>query len=172
MNPLERNRVAEQAMQDQRQIFDHLIRDGVVPRLVRSDLTMAQLRALLTVAHRGPLAVGQLGGILGVGKPTASLLIDALVGHNLVERNEDPVDRRRTLVRISQRGRELVDEARQGRQERLLGWLAELDETDLLALARGLRALLAVASAASRAESADPHRDLSASQGTGGCCTT
>lgn len=164
MNPLERQRVAEQAMRDQRQIFDCLIRDGAVPRLVRSDLTMAQLRALLTVAHRGPLAVGQLGAILGVGKATASLLIDALVGHELVERNEDPVDRRRALVRLSQRGRELVDEARQGRQERLLGWLAELDEGDLLALARGLRALHAVASAASRAESADTLRDISASQ--------
>ncbi len=124
------------------------------PRWLQLDLTMGQLKALVTVAEAGPLPVGRLGAALGIGKPAATLLVDALVRRGLVERSEDPEDRRRTLVRLSAQGGELMDELLRGRRDRLAGWLAQLDDDDLLALARGLRALVAVAAAQSQARSA------------------
>lgn len=124
------------------------------PRWLQLNLTMGQLKALVTVAEAGPLPVGRLGAALGIGKPAATLLVDALVRRGLVERSEDPEDRRRTLVRLSAQGGELMDELLRGRRDRLAGWLAQLNDDDLSALARGLRALVAVAAAQSQARSA------------------
>lgn len=49
--------------------------------------------------------MGRLGSALGIGKPAATALVDALVRRELVERSEDPDDRRRTLVRLNTRRR-------------------------------------------------------------------
>ncbi len=144
--------LVDQVAHDEQQ-FLHLLLRTVDPTWIHLDLPMGQLKALATVAHSGPLPVGQLGSVLGIGKPAATLLVDALVRRELVARSEDPDDRRRTLVRISARGRTLMDELHMGREcseSRFLEWLGQLQEDDLAALARGLRALVAVASADSR----------------------
>src|SRR5258708_34240682 len=67
------------------------------------DLTMAQFRGLVVLSHDQPLAIGVLGDRLGIGLPAASRLVDRLVADRLVERNEDPIDRRRSLVRLAER---------------------------------------------------------------------
>src|SRR5439155_21058303 len=89
--------------------------------------------------------VGHLAQALGIGKPAASILVDRLVHLALVQRDEDRADRRRTLVRLSGRGEELVLGLRQGRRERVRQWASQLTDADLAALRRGLRALAAVA---------------------------
>ncbi len=153
MNATERARLIEQVLLEQQE-FLHAALASAGPRWAQLDLTMGQLKALVTVAEGGPLPVGRLGAALGIGKPAATLLVDALVRRGLVERSEDPEDRRRTLVRLSAQGRELMDELLRGRRDRLSTWLAQLEDDDLLALARGLRALVAVAAAQSQARSA------------------
>ncbi|MPZ13214.1 MAG: MarR family transcriptional regulator [Chloroflexi bacterium] len=153
MSTLDRAQLIEQVMQDQQQLLYLSLGSSRLP-WAHIDLTMAQLKALITVACSGPLPVGQLGVALGIGKPAASLLVTALVGRGIVVRSEDPVDRRRTLVHISTRGQELVNELLQGRREAASTLLARLDDDDLVALARGTRALVAAAATGSRARSA------------------
>ncbi|HEX5502339.1 MAG TPA: MarR family transcriptional regulator [Thermomicrobiales bacterium] len=111
------------------------------------DLTMGQIRGLVTLAKEGPLTIGELAGALGIGQPSASILVGHLVRAGLVERAEDPADRRRTFARLSRRGEELIGQLRQDKRERVRRWLAELADDDLAALARGLRALAAAARA-------------------------
>lgn len=145
--------LVKQVAHDQRQ-FLHLLLSSADPTWMNLDLPMGQLKALAMVSYRGPLPIGRLGSILGIGKPAATLLVDALVRRELVARSEDSDDRRRTLVQLSARGRTLMDELHLGREcseNRFLEWLEQLQEGDLSALARGLRALVAVASADSRA---------------------
>ncbi len=154
MEMVEHTRLVEQVMHDQRSLVHHLFQAGPVPGVARLNLTMAQLRALFVVAHSGSVPVGRLGASLGIGRPAATLLVNGLVRLNLVERREDPADRRFTLVRPSARGQELMDELRQGRRDQLSAWVGRLNEGDLAALARGLRALVTVASAVSQARSA------------------
>lgn len=153
MSMPDRSRLIDQVMEDHDRVL-HLIKEIVNPRWPLLDLTMAQLRALIAIAHSGPIPVGRLGAALGVGKPAATLLVDALARLDLVLRREDPEDRRRTLVELSPRGRALLDEFFASRRERLLAWAGKLDDGDLAALARGLHALVAVATGTSRAESA------------------
>ncbi len=123
------------------------LKQGGVPPWLSMDLSIGQLRALFVLFHTGPLPIGQLGATLGLGKPAASLLVDALVHHGLVERHEDSSDRRRTLARLTPSAQTLFAEQVTGSREQFAGWLHELSAHDLDGLARGLRALATIAAA-------------------------
>lgn len=110
------------------------------------DLTMSQLKGLMLLDET-PLTIGQLAETLGVGKPAASILVDRLVQLHLVERTEDPLDRRRTIARLTAQGDDIVTRLRQGSRDRLRGWMARLNDDDLAALVQGLTALAAAAHA-------------------------
>ena len=128
----------------QREIW-RAMRESAEPAWLELDLTMGQVKGLFALAQSGAMTVGHLAEALGIGKPAASILVDRLVHLALVERDEDRADRRRTLVRLSARGEELVLGLRQGRRERVRQWASRLADADLAALRRGLRALAAVA---------------------------
>lgn len=116
-----------------------------MPAWLGMDLTVGQMRALFHLYHTGSMAIGQLGASLGLSKPAASVLVDALVHLDLVERQEDPADRRRTLARLTPTAQALFAEHLTGSREMFSGWLRQLSPDDLHALAHGLSALAAVA---------------------------
>ncbi len=68
------------------------------PEVVELSLTLAQLKAVYLVASAGPIHVGALAVRLGTAVSTTSEVVDRLVGMDLLERSEDPVDRRQVLV--------------------------------------------------------------------------
>jgi DNA-binding MarR family transcriptional regulator len=111
------------------------------------DLSMAQLKTLMTLYDAGALPIGQIAENLGIGQPTASHLVDRLVQSGFVVRTEDPIDRRRTLAELSPQGVKLTNQLREVHTEPLQRWLAQLDDTTLAALHLGFRALADVAKA-------------------------
>jgi DNA-binding MarR family transcriptional regulator len=115
------------------------------PDWTQLDLTMGQLRTLMALAADGPMTVSALAEALSVSKPTASILIDRLVQAGDADRTEDPLDRRRTLVALTEAGTQLVARLREGKSERYERWLAAMHPDDLAALTRGIRALAAIA---------------------------
>jgi DNA-binding MarR family transcriptional regulator len=128
------------------------------PRLPEAlqDMTMAQFRGLIVLSHEQPLAIGALGDRLGIALPGASRLVDRLVTERLVERYEDPGDRRRTLVRLAPRGQAALEEMQQGRRQgggRLRRALARLPDAQLAQLREALAAL----AVAAREESSPDH---------------
>jgi DNA-binding MarR family transcriptional regulator len=118
------------------------------------ELTLAQLRVLFRLRNRGPMPSSQLASGLGVTLPTVSSVIDRLAGKGLVDRNDDPSDRRRVIVGVTAAGRETVERVQQGRRARLARALEALDEQDVSALVTGLEALATAADALERAEPA------------------
>jgi DNA-binding MarR family transcriptional regulator len=106
------------------------------------DLTMAQLKGLTILADRGPLTVTSLGQALGVGAPAASHLVERLVQLDLVTRQDDLSDRRRTIVALAPRGAEQVQQLRHDGVEHLRQWVSRLDPQDLVKLRDGLEALV------------------------------
>lgn len=105
------------------------------------DLTLPQLRCLFVIARHGPLPMGGVARTLGVQLSTTSSLVDRLVETGLVQRHEDPRDRRRALASTTEAGEALVRRLRQGSLETLQGWLDAIPPPDLEALVRGLEAL-------------------------------
>ena len=112
------------------------------PEWLDLDLTVGQIRGLFALASHGPMTIGQVAERLRVRLPWASTVVDRLVEEGLVQRGEDPADRRRTLARLTPRGEALVVQASvKAAQEHLRACLAKISAADLAALVRGLDAL-------------------------------
>jgi MarR family transcriptional regulator, organic hydroperoxide resistance regulator len=119
----------------------HALLMASVPAWLDLQLTVPQLRTLFIIAHGESSSVTQIAQHLGIGEPTASHLIDRLVHAGLVERTEDPEDRRRARIRLASAGEDII--------EKLLGWedllggcLYRLPNDDLSFLRQGLLALV------------------------------
>ncbi len=108
------------------------------------ELTFAQTRALFMLAARKELTVSELARLLGVGNPTASVLVQQLVERGLVTRSEHPADRRQTVIRLSPKGLEIGAGRQKERARQWQRWLSHLDDEELSALAHGLSAILDV----------------------------
>ncbi|WP_333740355.1 MarR family winged helix-turn-helix transcriptional regulator [Streptomyces sp. IBSBF 2806] len=87
---------------------------------------------------------------LGVDRTTMVSLIDGLEDHGLVERRRSSRDRRRNVVRLTQAGRDCLDQADRARRAAEHRFLAPLDEQTAAALMRALRALVVEEPAAKR----------------------
>ena len=122
---------------------------AVLPVLIESGITMAQLKALMAVnaARETGVTVTALGNRLSIGQPSASLLVEQLVKLGLANRAPDASDRRRAIVTPSPAGEELADELRVGRRSAFAEWLNRLSDGDAASLAQGLQALAAAAEA-------------------------
>ena len=68
-------------------------------------LTPRMLEVLRHLAAAGPLTVGELAVHLGIGRATATELIDRLEAKRLVERMRDQRDQRRVFVWLTKEGR-------------------------------------------------------------------
>lgn len=89
----------------------------------QSGLSMTQLSALMRLYHGGGCGVSDLGEHLGVTNAAASQMIDKLVALGLLERSEDPRDRRVKNIVISARGRELIHNGVEARRK----WMESLN---------------------------------------------
>lgn len=101
-------------------------------------LSVPQIGALMRISHRGACGVSDLGDELGVTNAAASQMLERLVQGGLVERREDPDDRRAKRIALTERGSRLV----QGTVEMRLRQFAELaDRLDPPARTRAAAAL-------------------------------
>lgn len=133
--------------------------------LLRSTLTMPQLKLLTVLRLDGPSGGRELAGRLGVSMPTISGMVDRLVARGLVERGVATTDRRVRPVALSAAGEEVLREVERHGQAFNRDLLADLDLEDLRALVRGV---CAVAAAAER-RLARRTEELKGEPGSGEC---
>ncbi len=143
--PLDRETAVNETLAAWRRVFREVQR-GAAPDWLHLELTMAQLKALFAIAHNGSPTVSVLAESLEVGLSAASQIVERLVQQGLVDRHDDPSDRRRAFVRLTPRGQQLVTRLREGSRDRLQNWISRLGDDDLTALAQGLHALADLAS--------------------------
>lgn len=105
------------------------------PPLLEIDVTMLQFKALMIMfsaaASAGGIRVSDLAKCLGVSAATTSTLVDRLVDRHLVERREDPQDRRQHLCRASAEGQQLIVNFFQETRSQSRELLAVLSEEEL-----------------------------------------
>lgn len=119
----------------------HALLRSSIPAWVDLQLTLPQLRTVFLIAHNQTSSVVQISQQLGIGEPTASHLIDKLVRAGLVQRSDDPQDRRRAQVQLSSAGENLIENLL-GWEDFLGGWLNQVSTEDLSMLRRGLSAIM------------------------------
>ena len=88
------------------------------------ETTIAQYRALVVLASRGPRRMVDLAEALDVAPSTAGRMCDRLVRKGLVRRHRARGDRRAVLVSVTAAGRQVVDEAT-GRRRALIAEILE-----------------------------------------------
>lgn len=71
----------------------------------RSELSGASKATLMHLAQAGPLTVGELADHLDRAQSVVSELVSQLEANGLAAREDDPADRRRTLVWLTETGR-------------------------------------------------------------------
>ena len=100
------------------------------------DLSLPQYRVLALLAD-GSTASSVLARKLAVSPPSVTAVVDGLVARGLVERRDDPEDRRRLTLLLTRDGKRLLaaaDIAGEARLDEIAGFLADPPD----ALAAGL----------------------------------
>ena len=69
-------------------------------------LTTAQLLVLQGLGDAGPLSAKEIAHRVGVSQPTMTSVIDRMVAKGLVTREKSAVDRRQTIIMLTEAGRD------------------------------------------------------------------
>jgi DNA-binding MarR family transcriptional regulator len=117
------------------------------------DITLPQYRALIVLATRPGITVGDLAAALDVHPSTATRLCDRLVAKKLVRRAQSPEDRRSIRLELAAAGTRVVEQVT-GRRRRDLAAIAARMPAE--AATAAVAALTAFAEAAGPVTGADP----------------
>src|ERR1700733_4900340 len=90
------------------------------------ETTLAQYRALVVLASRGPQRLVDLAGALEGTPPTAGRMCDRLGGKGLIRGHRGRSDRREVQVSITAAGRRVVDQATARRRDLIAEILGRL----------------------------------------------
>ncbi|WP_202918252.1 MarR family winged helix-turn-helix transcriptional regulator [Streptomyces cavernae] len=105
-------------------------------------LTRARAGLLWALLQDGAMTQRALAGQLGVTPRNVTGLLDALEADGLVIRAGHPTDRRATLVSLTERGRALTDDLREGRDELAVGLFGDMPAAQLAAIHDGLETVI------------------------------
>ncbi|MGI5130606.1 MarR family winged helix-turn-helix transcriptional regulator [Pseudonocardia sp. CA-107938] len=118
------------------------LRHATAEALAPWDVTPSQARALGVLRRGGDLRAGELAERLRIAPRSATDVVDSLAARGWIDRAPDPADRRATLVRLTEAGRDLADAIRAARAAEAESFFTVLDDADRAELRRIL-ALLA-----------------------------
>jgi len=104
-------------------------------------LSVPQLRVLTFLNHVPGAPLASVTEHLGVSRSTASAIVDRLVRRKLVNRTEDPQERRCVVLTLTPAGAQHLQQAREATSTRLAKVLAGLSAADLLQVTAGLTLL-------------------------------
>ena len=109
------------------------------------ETTLAQYRALVVLASRGPQRMVDLARALEVTPSTAGRMCDRLLRKGLIRRHRARADRREVQVSITAAGRDVVDQATARRRELLAEILSRLSARRQAGVAAALQAFAVAA---------------------------
>lgn len=80
-------------------------------------LSFSQINILMRLVHGGSTGVSEIGEQLGVSNAAASQAVDRLVQLGLIERTEDPEDRRAKRLALTKKGSTLIEQGVEARSK-------------------------------------------------------
>ena len=107
----------------------------------RYSITLNEWRIMMALASYPGLAAHELAQLIGIDKMSISRAVRRLTAMDRLSRDPDPGDRRRTLLRLTQAGREVylaIAPSAKDRERTLFSSLSEAEERQLRRLLRKL----------------------------------
>lgn len=127
-----------------------------LPEFMEVAVTMSQAKVMYTVLVAGSLRLSELAGRLGVSLSTTSSQVDRLVELGLLDRRDDPADRRQVVISVTPDGATQLERFRELNSEQLRRLLDRVDDGDLLVVDDGLRILSDAAAGSADDVAIDP----------------
>jgi DNA-binding MarR family transcriptional regulator len=152
---MEKTELVKQVINLQRQVR-RALREYVPDAWMELDITIAQLKTLFFVASEGSTNTKRLAEELGVTPSNVTGIVDRLVRHGLLSRQENPEDRRMLELQVTDKGEAILNGLRERTVSSMSKVLARMSPEDLSFLARGLSSLVKAAKAY-EGETTDEH---------------
>jgi DNA-binding MarR family transcriptional regulator len=105
------------------------------------ELTPSQFAMFVSVVKFGPCTISHLAELEHVKAPSASKIVAALEGLGLVERRDDPEDRRCSVIVATRSGHDYFDEVRVAGRSWLASRVSMLEADDVRLIDAALPAL-------------------------------
>ena len=112
---------------------------------VEDVVTLPQFRVLVMIASHGPQNLGSVATALGVHPSNATRLCERLVVAGLVDRGDDPQDRRFLRLVLTDEGHRLVETVMQHRRTAIEKVMAQMAPSRRRAVAAALEAFATAA---------------------------
>ena len=115
------------------------------PEFPDPHVTMAQMRALMLLSAIGEARMSDLAHQLGIAPSTLSSLVDRLVESGLVNRKDDPRDRRSVVVALAPAGMRMLDQFNELGADALRSLLEQVPAKDIVTVNKAIELLVAAA---------------------------
>jgi DNA-binding MarR family transcriptional regulator len=119
----------------------HRVASGHAPELLEVGVTMSQAKVLYLVQATLNVRMSDLSARLGVGLSTVSGMVDRLVEQGLLERSDDPADRRHVVLQITPAGTTQLELFHELSARQIRALLTRVDDADLTVIERALTIL-------------------------------
>ena len=113
--------------------------------VVADDVPLAQYRALVELAARGPLRSADLAAALAVDRSTATRMCDRLQRKRLVNRRRVSTDRREVRISLTPAGRDLITEVTRRRRAEIASIVQRMPPGDRGQVSAALQAFATAA---------------------------
>lgn len=134
----------------------HSVSSAHAPEFLEVGVTMSQAKVLYLVQAAPGLRMSDLSTRLGVSLSTVSGVVDRLVDQGLLNRRDDPADRRHVVLRLTDAGATQLELFRELNEGQIRTLLARIDAADLVVIGRALDVLAAAAARQAAAPPASP----------------
>jgi len=139
----DREHLISHIMQTQSAMRD--LMTGTKHPLLDLNLTMPQLKVALVLYRQGPIPAQDLAARIGASPATLSGIVDRLVTQGLVERREDPADRRVRRLELTEEGLDQIDRVIRIGQEEQKKLFLRMDDRQLSVVADAFDLILVAA---------------------------
>ncbi len=110
-----------EVIHDWSEVFMHRSMRDFRGFMEETGLSFSQISVLMRLKHGGSSGVSEIGDQLGVTNAAASQAVDRLVQMGMIERTEDPEDRRAKRLVLTDKGLALVDRGIEARGKWISG---------------------------------------------------
>jgi len=143
-------------LQEKLERLEEVLRPIIPKDWMAIDLTMPQLKVMLTLFREGPTRMSEIASSLGVTLATSTGVVDRLVKRGLVVRESFPGDRRVVVCRLSEDGQDYTSRLWLSGRVQIQRLLAAMTPEQLALVARGTDLFIEAARTIQRNE-ATPH---------------
>jgi DNA-binding MarR family transcriptional regulator len=146
-----REELVVQIIEAQRRM-NRVIRERTLDSWVKLNLTIPQLKSLFYISRHGKVNPSGLASGIRVTPANVTGIVDRLIEQGLLTRTPDPDDRRISWLRVTDSGKTLINDLREGRAQEMRRTLGKLNEEELSIVAHGFELVAAAAEASERKE--------------------